>query len=165
MDYEQTILSRYAEGTLIRNDWIGTDDDGRETACLLAAVAPECGQARSAGSCPANVMPSWLAHLTPWIDDAGSEAEWPRVVRRFAATAKNWPHLTERHEYAVRALCVREAMRHANSADALKACERVATLCERARNGEARRSLDSEFAKAAAAAKEAAWAEAEAAWA
>ena len=49
-----------AEGTLIRNQWTGTDAQGRATACLLAALAPECGADQSAASCPAEVMPSWL---------------------------------------------------------------------------------------------------------
>ena len=59
------------EGRLIRRAWAGTDDQGRETACLLAAISPEAGQAQNPNACPAHVMPQWLAHLTPWIDDAG----------------------------------------------------------------------------------------------
>jgi len=40
-------------GTLIRWAWVGTDAEGRATACLLAALSPECGVASSAAACPA----------------------------------------------------------------------------------------------------------------
>lgn len=77
---------RIAEGTLARGRWTGTDARGRQTACLLAALAPECGVSGSAGSCPAEVMPAWLAHLTPWLDDAPSAEAWPGLVRRYSST-------------------------------------------------------------------------------
>ena len=77
------------EDRLLRYAW--TDDsDGRHRACLLAALAPECGEARSASACPADVMPPWLAHLTLEIDDRGSEEAWPAMVRWYAACAARW---------------------------------------------------------------------------
>ena len=37
----KTLEQHIDDGTLIRNGWTGTDDQGRETACLLAALAPQ----------------------------------------------------------------------------------------------------------------------------
>lgn len=51
----------------------GTDAHGRHLACLLATVAPECGEAMTPDVCPADIMPLWLAHLTPWLADAPAE--------------------------------------------------------------------------------------------
>ena len=84
-----------AEQRLIRNNWEYTDDDGRQYACLLAALSPEAAKGKSASECPASVMPGWLAYLTPVIDDEGSFEEWPNVVRRYANLAQRWHALTE----------------------------------------------------------------------
>ena len=46
------------EGRLIRNGWTARGDDGREKACLLAALSPEAGSARSPGDCPVRFAPS-----------------------------------------------------------------------------------------------------------
>ena len=87
------ILDRLDDGTLIRNAWTGTDAEGRATACLLAALAPECGAAESSAACPAEVMPAWLAPLTVFIDDSGSLTSWLGHVRRYAAIAPRFGEL------------------------------------------------------------------------
>jgi hypothetical protein len=103
-----------AENRLIRKDWGYTDSKGRELACLLAALAPEVGLGEDgeATKCPAEVMPLWLAYLTPWIDDAGGENQWPTVIRRYASLARRWEKLTaedwQRLEYKVRSTILRE---------------------------------------------------------
>ena len=106
-----------AENRLIRQKWT----DGHDRACLLAALSPECGAAKSSDKCPAELMPPWLARITPWIDDAGSLEAWPGVVRRYAQLGRRWHVLTAedwtRLDYRVRALCVREAMRHTEAAN------------------------------------------------
>ena len=75
-----------AEGRLIRDAWT----EGHDRACLLAALSPEAGAAQSAAACPAELMPPWLAYLTPWLDDAPSEHAWPHIVRRYASLARRW---------------------------------------------------------------------------
>ena len=104
------------DGRLTRNEWTGKDTQGRETACLLAALSPEAGEQRSAEKCPAEVMPLWLAHLTPWMDDRGSAEAWLEMVRRYAAVAARWHVLGEdawrRCEIAARKAAVEEALRH-----------------------------------------------------
>lgn len=72
-----------ADGRLIRNSWASTDKDGRALACLLVALAPEAAGG-DASACPASVIPAWLAHLTPLIDDCVSQREWPTVIREYA---------------------------------------------------------------------------------
>jgi len=79
-------------GTLVRNEW----GDGQERACLLAALAPETAKNQSASACPVEVMPRWLAELTPWMDDKGSLAKWPKMIRRYAALAGRWHVLSEK---------------------------------------------------------------------
>jgi hypothetical protein len=145
MKYEQIILDRLEAGTLIRKAWTGIDAQGRQTACLLAAIAPPCGEYKSSLECPAEVMPRWLASLTPWIDDAGSEKRWPEFVRRFAATSPKWGRLTEQHEYAIRAIAVREAMQHTKNGEVLGVCRSVVTLCDRVAAGESVQDLGTPF--------------------
>ena len=80
-----------AEGRIVRQQWT----DGHERACLLAALSPEAGRAGDASACPAYVMPPWLAHMTPWIDDEVSAHAWPGVIRRYAALARRWSALDD----------------------------------------------------------------------
>lgn len=128
-------LNRHIEqGTLIRGAWQGTDAQGRETACLLAAMAPECGAEETANVCPAAIMPSWLAHLTPCLDDNGSLDAWPSMVKRFSGLAARWHTLDaagwRRVQFTWLAASVREAAVHTKELSALMVCERVAALCD-----------------------------------
>lgn len=129
-----------ADGRIIRGKWIGTDAQGRETVCLLAALSPEAAEDRDASACPSDVMPAWLAHMTPWLDDAPSRMAWPGIIRRYADIAGRWHVLDDaawpRAEYRVRAACVREVMQHTSDNIVLAACERVAALCEAVAAGE-----------------------------
>lgn len=77
------------DGTLLRWEW----GDGYERACLLAALVPET--IHRGGSCPADVMPSWLATITPAMDDNGTQEAWPSMVRRYADLAGKWHILTD----------------------------------------------------------------------
>jgi hypothetical protein len=101
-------------GRLIRHDWVRTDEEGRETACLLVALAPQVGKTKSPKSCPAHVMPQWLAHLTPWIDDTGSVAQWRSTILRYAAAAEKWHDLDKpawrKLERTVRRIALEECL-------------------------------------------------------
>jgi hypothetical protein len=103
------------EGRIVRDYWTGVDEQGREEACLLAALSPEAGEAEGADACPASVMPAWFAFITPWIDDHASESMWPSAIRRYAACASRWSSLDEaawrRVEIAARRVAVVEAMK------------------------------------------------------
>lgn len=133
-DHISRLRAHIEAGTLVRNKWTGTDAQGRETACLLAAMVPKCGEEGSADACPADVMPRWLAHLTPWIDDAGSAEAWPGVVQRYADLASRWHVLTaddwDALHKRVRAACVREDMRHTTDAHVISVCADIAETLE-----------------------------------
>jgi hypothetical protein len=163
------------EGRIIRNAWTGTDVRGRETACLLAALSPEVVEHGNASACPAELMPVWMAYLTPWMDDNASEAEWPRMVRRYAACAARWSSLDDaawrRVDIVSRRASMVEAMNHATDEKVLDACRGVLEWLDEDMP-ESSRAAAMEAAKTAAwaagmeAAKTAAWAARDAAaWA
>ncbi len=109
--------SAIAEGRLVRREWNDAPDDcGQERACLLAMLSPEAARDEDASRCPAAIMPTWLAELTPWIDDSGSDAAWPVVVQRYASLARRWRGLSRDQwnllAHRVRDLCMRELARH-----------------------------------------------------
>jgi hypothetical protein len=124
---------------LIRRAWTGYLDDGRDTACLLAAISKEVSIARSVKACPAHLVDPWFAHLSPWFDDAGSDAEWPGMVARYGNVVRKLMSLPSELrmmiEYASRALIVREAMKYTKNDGALEVCETVAALCETVADG------------------------------
>ena len=167
----ERLRNHIKNNTLVRDTWMGIDADGRETACLLAALSPECGAARDVSACPADLMPAWLAQLTPWIDDSGTLKHWPTVVRRYADLAARWRVLDaetwKRLDFAVRAICVREATEviseetDGTATEVRKACVCVVALCDRAAVGDY--PTEQEWKTAAAAAEAAAAAAAEAA--
>jgi hypothetical protein len=105
-----------ADGRLIRGKWTGKDDEGRETACLLAALYPPCGEAKAESACPAALMPSWLASLTVLIDDSGTLEKWPGHIKRYAQVIRGVVALPAEKMAAlstrIRVLIVREAMSH-----------------------------------------------------
>jgi hypothetical protein len=105
-----------ANDLLIRGRWHDLDTEGRERASLLAALSPEAGSRGDATACPADVMPTWFACLTPWIGDACTLEMWPDVTRRYAAAAHRWGALTDldwaKLQRRVRGICIREAVQH-----------------------------------------------------
>lgn len=165
-----------AHGRLIRDKWRDTDARGRELACLLVALVPEVMDEDHGDPdrCPADVMPTWLAHMTPNIDDAVSDTAWPNVIRRYAELAHRWhvldPAGWRRAEYRVREACVREAMRHTQKTKTPAVCEVVAQLCARVVADDEPSETAWAEARTAAASASAVWSSAEdagttAAWA
>ena len=104
-------------GRITRYQWTGRDDNGRVTACILAAIFPQAGKAKSASVCPSDQMWPWLAHLTPWINDFGSEGLWQQVVQRYAKILHNLHRLDaadgKRLELVCKRIFVSEARSHA----------------------------------------------------
>lgn len=132
------LLHQYiAEDRLIRGAWVGKDAQGRATACLLATLSPEVAKSRSAYSCPSSIMPAWLAHLTPWIDDCGTKVKCPGFVARYAAVISPLCELPEARLEIVRrralGVILREARSHvgAEFIETLAAIDGVLTLCDR----------------------------------
>lgn len=141
------------EDRLIRNEYADTDEHGRQLLCALTALTGD--PSTRPVTCPAEYAPAWVAHLLPWMDDAGTEERWPEHMRRLAELAPKLPHLSTECEYRCRAIAVREAMRHTTDGEALSVCEAVATLCERRGKGE--EVPDAVFATAQDGAETAAW--------
>ena len=143
-----------SEGRIVRRVW----GDGKERACLLSALAPECAEATDSYACPAELMPAWLARMVPEMDDEGSEAAWEGFVKDFAAAIRKtagwevgeWQQL----EYKVKIIAIEEAMQHTKDEEVLEICGKVISLLLRAGAGE-------DVAEELAAAEDAAWA---AAW-
>jgi hypothetical protein len=167
----ETLESMIAENRVIRGNWVGTDAQGRETACLLAAISVDVRKNLSPRHCPADIMPPWLAHLTPFIDDRGSLEAWPGVIRRYAKLAARWHVLTpeawQRAEWRCKRASVIEAKSHTKNVRSVLVCDKVIALLDRAINGTTPPTEEWEAARKEAAKWEAAkWAAAEAAkWA
>lgn len=148
------------EDRLVRKAW----GDGQERACLLLALAPEVGAEGLVSRCPASVLPRWLAHMTPSLDDSGTEAAWPAMVRRYAAVVRRgaetlddagWRRVLARTMLAV----LSEATPH----DPSGSCARVTALWSRVLAADEPGA--EEWTAAAWAAGAAARAASEAAWA
>ena len=147
-----------AENRIIRDDWVGTDAEGRETACVLAALVPACGAAQTASACPAEDLPKWLAELIPSLDDGTSPAGWrDRMVRLGAALrlTVGWsPQQWRRCEARVHIAILTEARSHvtADYESAIAAIDGVTALWRRVEVGDEPGSAEWAKAKAAAAA-------------
>jgi hypothetical protein len=135
---DTTTLNQYiAEGRLLRKKWVGTDKHGREAACLLAALSPKVAHFRHSNACPANIMPKWLAHLTPWMDDEGSDDAWLGMVKRYAAVAGRWHVLSNEIwrelDYTARRIALENCIPSHDETSSVK--ERVIALLRRAEVG------------------------------
>ncbi len=115
LDFDQ-LNRRIADQTLARNQWTGTDAQGRATACLLAALYPPCGETKQTDTCPASLMQPWLAYLTVWIDDSGTNEAWPAHIQRYAAVIRDVtsldPEKDQRLSLTIRSIIVKEALSH-----------------------------------------------------
>jgi hypothetical protein len=125
------------DGRLLRSAWTDTDDQGREMACLLAAIVPECGTQQTSEACPAGLMPQWMASLTVFIDDRGTDEAWPRTVERYVSLLRRSYVLSEsawtRLDYRCRRVAVLEARPAVMpKPDSLAAIDVVLTLLDRA---------------------------------
>jgi hypothetical protein len=156
-----------AEGRWHRGEW-GAQQDGRALLCALSSISPEAHEARSAAACPGDVVPPWLAHLVPYINDSTTPECARRLVGRLPGLMRSWHVLDEeawtRLDYTARAIAVRYAAEQTDDAAARAVCARVVELCERRAVGgvvddEEWRKVNLEALAAAA------WVPAEAAWA
>jgi len=157
--------SAVAADTVIRGEWTRTED-GRERACLLASLSPVCGVERTSMACPASVLPGWFAECVPWLDDCGSEAAWPEMIRTFADLLRDSvdaePALWERLNLHWRRGALAETMAHTYDLAALGICAEVAAMLDAELAGE---QIDSEAWESARGDAWAAPAPATAAWA
>ena len=161
----------HARGSIIQNSWHSTASDGRDLVCALAAFG-EPGEISGTEDCPADLMPGWLAHLVPALDDgiAASEVTW--FSGALIDRAAQWHRLDdagwERIRTGVLIAGVRRAIEAATEvqqgeppeywSQVTAACDQVCTALQT--------GVGLPEARAAArAAEAAAWAAARAAWA
>lgn len=86
------ILTACDAGALIQGGWHRRGDDGRELACLLGSIHP---QVQSPADCNGDLMPMWLAELTPALFDGISAADVVPIARRFGGLVARWHALTD----------------------------------------------------------------------
>lgn len=138
IDDHDPFLSALDAGLLIRHQWHADD-----YVCLLLALAPECRteEGGDPSRCLAEHAPLEWAYLTPWIDDSGSAAVWPSMVREYAEVTRLLVAMPREQQmrlnYTWRSIIVREAMRHTQATSTLTICERVVALCDRTARGDA----------------------------
>ena len=141
-----------AEDRLVRHRW----GDGQERACLLLALAPEVGADGAVHRCPADVIPPWLAELTPGLDDNGTEAAWPAMVRRYAVVVRRGAQTLDETEWRrVLARTMLAVLAGAAPHDPSGSCQRVAALWSRVLDGDEPREEEWTAARAAARAAQA----------
>jgi hypothetical protein len=108
-------------GGIVRGKWQGRDAKGREIACWLGALDPKI---RDTNACPSNVMPEWLADLTPFLDDEVSNAAWPGLWSRYRALLGRW-HVLDDEAWRRFDLRTRDAM----AVEAEAAWDHIADAC------------------------------------
>lgn len=85
------ILRVCDEGRLIQGQWHDRAEDGREFACLLGAIHPSV--TRSA-ECNDDLMPMWLAVLTPVLFDGVTADQALPLARRYGVLVGRWHALS-----------------------------------------------------------------------
>ena len=128
-----------AEDRVIRGAWTDQDKHGRKRACLLAALSPVTGVRHAASACPATILPTWLAFLTPRLDDNGTLKAWPAMVRDYARLVETSTALDaaawHRLEYRLRLIALHEAAAHTNDRFALQIAVDAMALCQQVIEG------------------------------
>ena len=123
----------FDEGRIIRGAWHKKDAEGREIACLLGAFGEDI---HSSSDCPADVMPNWLAKITPNIDDMTSNLAWTEIIRRYASVAQKWHTLDASAWERVRCELLIAAVEIALPHDKSGSCNNVLLLLKRKQVGD-----------------------------
>lgn len=92
-DASAAILAHVDAGTLVQGKWHDRRaSDGREIACLLGAIHPSV---ESPADCNGELMPMWLAEMTPTLfDGIPAESVLP-VARRYGELVARWGKLSQ----------------------------------------------------------------------
>ena len=154
-------IIRFAqEGRLIQRAW-HTEKGGRKMACLLGSIHPSV---TSEAECNGDLMPMWLAQLTPRLFDSIPADKVTEIGLRYGSLVARWHVLTPDQWEAVKtAFLVRTvdaALSSAREVSSGEACwAQVEAACEQVKAA----LISGKGLKAARAAAEAARAAAEAA--
>jgi hypothetical protein len=80
-------------GLVARGAWKGTDADGREMLCALAALSAEVEEAEDPTACPASLCPEWMAYVVVAVDDGVSNEAHQRLILALGESARRWPNI------------------------------------------------------------------------
>src|SRR6185312_10824868 len=80
------ILAACDAGTLVQGQWHAREE-GREIACLLGSMHPGV---RSSEDCNGDLMPLWLAKLTPALFDGIAPEHIYSIARRYGGLVARW---------------------------------------------------------------------------
>src|SRR5271155_813620 len=90
MEASKNILSYIDEGRLVQKTW-SSEDEGRHIGCLLHAAAG----ITDTSSCPAHLMPAWMAHCTVTLFDGLAIEDVKDVSTRYASLIGRWAKLAK----------------------------------------------------------------------
>jgi hypothetical protein len=85
------ILTAVNERRLVQGKWQGKGADGRWIACLLGAIDPKVNDP---SDCNADLMPLWLAKLTPTLFDGILVDHIYHIARRYGELIGRWRVVT-----------------------------------------------------------------------
>ena len=91
-DASAAILSHVDAGTLAQGVWHDQGKDGHEIACLLGAIHPSV---KEATDCNGDLMPMWLAELTPTLFDGIAAESIYQMARRYGELIGRWHVLSD----------------------------------------------------------------------
>ncbi len=144
------ILLACDEGLIVQGQWHGKGDDGREISCLLGAIDPSVEEA---ADCNGELMPMWLAVLTPILFDGIVEEEAVPMARRYGEMVARW-HVLEpeawdrvRARFLIRTI---DVAAQAARAEAVAAAEARADAAARGVRAAIKNSLEAARARAEA---------------
>src|ERR1700679_3879209 len=83
----ENILRFCDEGRLTQARWHDRDADGRELACLLGSLDPSVD---NVAICNGDLMPLWLAKMTPGLFDGINVEKIYPLARRYGELIGRW---------------------------------------------------------------------------
>ena len=64
--------------------------EGVEIESIIAALVPEMEKWRQVDMVPPELMPTWMAWVTPWMEDHGRKERWGALVQTYASLLVRW---------------------------------------------------------------------------
>jgi hypothetical protein len=88
----KAILAAVDAKTLTQGGWRRRGDDGREIACLLGSIDPSVNSPKD---CNGDLMPMWMAELTPVLFDGVAFDQVYPIAQRYGTLVGKWHVLTK----------------------------------------------------------------------
>lgn len=129
-----------AEGLVVRDARAGKDEQGRNTACILSTMCPECEPRYVFSRFPCDILPRWMVFIVVWIDLYVSDEKLPTMTSRFAAVIRHWKWTPEdrnlsRLHFRIRMAAIEESLHHTNDPETVFICNRALRGCQSLHDG------------------------------